>query len=479
MLLEPDEPPKNLGWSAFEGTHRVKGHELDEAGELVWPVAQYPHPEGCSVTGGVVYAGRRWRRSGAATSTATSARAPVDARGHARRARDRRPPRAGQGPGPHPHRDHQRRRAAVRLGQRRALPRAARRLLIRLGPRRARSPARRADTHAVARVPGGKPEPAAAQAQARAQLEVHELVVPVEGALEHDGLGRVAARRRRGRSRPTRAGSRPGPRPRARVPAEKRPSSQRTVPPRPCRAARRPRRGTPPPSASSAGRRPPPASRLDHAPVAQDGDLVGQRERLGLVVGDEQGARARGAQDPGDLLAQRLAKARVERGERLVEQDHLGVGRERAGERDPLALAARELVRVGLGAARGRRARASRRRARGARRRSRRWPPRRGGEQGALLEDHADPAAARLDPTRRRSATRRPPIRTRPASGRSKPAIIRSSVVLPEPLGRAAPLARRGGRAGWRRRPPRWRRTSGRQVLGFDGAQGIAHCGQS
>jgi glucose/arabinose dehydrogenase len=55
--LELDEPPKNLGWSAFEGSERVGGHELDTSGDLVWPVAQYPHPEGCSVTGGVVYAG--------------------------------------------------------------------------------------------------------------------------------------------------------------------------------------------------------------------------------------------------------------------------------------------------------------------------------------------------------------------------------------------------------------------------------------
>ena len=57
VLLEPDEPPKNLGWSPFEGTKRLRGHDLDPDGELIWPVAQYPHPEGCSVTGGVVYAG--------------------------------------------------------------------------------------------------------------------------------------------------------------------------------------------------------------------------------------------------------------------------------------------------------------------------------------------------------------------------------------------------------------------------------------
>ena len=29
VLLELDEPPKNLGWSAFEGTRRISGHELD------------------------------------------------------------------------------------------------------------------------------------------------------------------------------------------------------------------------------------------------------------------------------------------------------------------------------------------------------------------------------------------------------------------------------------------------------------------
>ena len=57
--LELDEPPKNLGWSAFEGTRRISGHELDRGGELVWPVAVYEHDDdgGCSVTGGVVYGG--------------------------------------------------------------------------------------------------------------------------------------------------------------------------------------------------------------------------------------------------------------------------------------------------------------------------------------------------------------------------------------------------------------------------------------
>jgi glucose/arabinose dehydrogenase len=60
VLLEPDEPPKNLGWSAFEGTERVsEGDDSLTDTELVWPVAQYTHDHGCSVTGGYVYQGTR------------------------------------------------------------------------------------------------------------------------------------------------------------------------------------------------------------------------------------------------------------------------------------------------------------------------------------------------------------------------------------------------------------------------------------
>ena len=47
-----------------------------------------------------------------------------------------------------------------------------------------------------------------------------------------------------------------------------------------------------------------------------------------------------------DLLADARAQRRVERGERLVEQHDLGLDRERAGERDALLLAARELVGI-------------------------------------------------------------------------------------------------------------------------------------
>jgi glucose/arabinose dehydrogenase len=61
VLLEPDEPPKNLGWSAFEGHRRMpEGDDELAPGEVVWPVAAYEHgTDGCSVTGGYVYQGTR------------------------------------------------------------------------------------------------------------------------------------------------------------------------------------------------------------------------------------------------------------------------------------------------------------------------------------------------------------------------------------------------------------------------------------
>jgi glucose/arabinose dehydrogenase len=60
--LELDEPPKNLGWSVYEGTRKIDtgehgDRELEGDGELVWPAATYTHEDGCSVTGGVVYQG--------------------------------------------------------------------------------------------------------------------------------------------------------------------------------------------------------------------------------------------------------------------------------------------------------------------------------------------------------------------------------------------------------------------------------------
>ena len=79
---------------------------------------------------------------------------------------------------------------------------------------------------------------------------------------------------------------------------------------------------------------------LHDAAVIEDGDAVAHRQRLALIVGDVDEGDA-------DLALKRLqfdlhllAELQVERAERLVEEEHLRLDDERAGERDALALAA-------------------------------------------------------------------------------------------------------------------------------------------
>ena len=81
-------------------------------------------------------------------------------------------------------------------------------------------------------------------------------------------------------------------------------------------------------------------------PVAHDADPVGHGQRLLLVVGDEQGGGAEPLLQGADLLAQLQPDLGVERGQRLVEQQHVRLDRQRPGQRDALLLAAGQLVRV-------------------------------------------------------------------------------------------------------------------------------------
>ncbi len=75
-------------------------------------------------------------------------------------------------------------------------------------------------------------------------------------------------------------------------------------------------------------------------------DAVGHRQRFFLVVRHVDGGDAELALQRADLLAQRHADLGVERRERLVEQQHLRLDGERAGERHALLLAAGELVGI-------------------------------------------------------------------------------------------------------------------------------------
>ena len=89
------------------------------------------------------------------------------------------------------------------------------------------------------------------------------------------------------------------------------------------------------------------ADLLDPA-LAHHDDPIGQRERLLLVVGDVDRRDAELALDRADLLAQRDADLRVERRQRLVEQQDLRLDRQGPRQRDPLLLPARQLVRVAV-----------------------------------------------------------------------------------------------------------------------------------
>ena len=84
---------------------------------------------------------------------------------------------------------------------------------------------------------------------------------------------------------------------------------------------------------------------LDAAGV-EHGDAVGEIHRLALVVGDEDGRQPGAVVDFAQPQAQLLAHLGVQRAERLVEQQHARFDRHRAGERDALALAARQLRRI-------------------------------------------------------------------------------------------------------------------------------------
>ncbi len=73
-----------------------------------------------------------------------------------------------------------------------------------------------------------------------------------------------------------------------------------------------------------------------------DADPVGERGGILEVVGDEQRGQVEPAEELLELRAHLGLRVRVERRERLVQEEHLRLPRERAREGDALALASRE-----------------------------------------------------------------------------------------------------------------------------------------
>ena len=82
--------------------------------------------------------------------------------------------------------------------------------------------------------------------------------------------------------------------------------------------------------------------------VAHHDDPVGDLHRLFLVVRDEHGGGVRFLVQAAQPKAELRADASVQRAERLIEQEHLRLGSECAGERHALPLATRELGRVAV-----------------------------------------------------------------------------------------------------------------------------------
>ncbi len=85
---------------------------------------------------------------------------------------------------------------------------------------------------------------------------------------------------------------------------------------------------------------------LEHAADVQDGDAVGQLDRLVDVVGDEHDRLVHPALQVEQLVLQPGAHDRVDRGVGLVHEQHGWIGRQGAGDADPLLLPAGQRSRV-------------------------------------------------------------------------------------------------------------------------------------
>ena len=145
-------------------------------------------------------------------------------------------------------------------------------------------------------------------------------------------------------------------------------------------------------------------------------------------------------------------QVRIQRRERLVQQDQLRLDGQRPGQGDALLLAARQLVRVALaqpGQADGLQQLADARAAprSGLAGRSRRWPPRSGAGTGCLPAARSRSGAARAARARRARRRSTAPICTVPASACSNPASTPQQRGLAA-AGRAQDRGQRPGRHG-------------------------------
>ena len=92
---------------------------------------------------------------------------------------------------------------------------------------------------------------------------------------------------------------------------------------------------------------------LDHPSEVHHRHVVGDVADDREVVRDQEQPDVELAREALEEVRELRLRRRVERRERLVEDDHRRIGGERAGDRDPLPLPARELVREAVEGVRG------------------------------------------------------------------------------------------------------------------------------
>ena len=220
---------------------------------------------------------------------------------------------------------------------------------------------------------------------------------------------------------------------------------------------------------------------LGEPPLEQHRHPIPEPERLGAVVRDQHGRRAGRGEEPAQIVEQRLARGRIERGERLVEEEHVRRGREGSREAHALGLAARQPVHgpvrqrgdaetvepvpgppVGL---RARHAAQPTREARVV-------------EDGAPAEratpGRRTPCAARQASRSASVAGTAPWSRTVPRVGRARSASARRSVDFPAPFGPITASTSPGVTAERRHVERRWPSYSDLEVQGFQDRRGRA-----
>ena len=88
------------------------------------------------------------------------------------------------------------------------------------------------------------------------------------------------------------------------------------------------------------------SARIRARPLRHDQDAVAEQDRFLDVVGDQQRGAAEVLPQPRQFERQFLARQRIERAERLVEQQQARVGQHRAAEGGALLHAARQHLRA-------------------------------------------------------------------------------------------------------------------------------------